>query len=203
MNILALESTAKTASVAIVTKGEVRYTAQAENGLTHSRLLLPMVEDALKNCSLSIDDIDLFAATAGPGSFTGVRIGAAVLKGLAFGSDKPCVAISTLESLAMNLAPLGGLYCPVMDARREQVYTALFACENGNLTRLSEDSALSFEEVAALLKEKGSFSPVYLCGDGATVISPFLEKCGVSFKLPPRALLAQNAASTALCALKQ
>ncbi|MBO7151191.1 MAG: tRNA (adenosine(37)-N6)-threonylcarbamoyltransferase complex dimerization subunit type 1 TsaB, partial [Clostridia bacterium] len=88
-------------------------------------------------------------------------------------------------------------------ARREQVYTALFTYENGNLTRLTEDCALSFEEVAALLKEKESFSPVYLCGDGATVIAPFLEKCGVSFKLPPRALLAQNAASTALCALKQ
>lgn len=203
MNILALESTAKTASVAILTNGEVRYCAQAENGLTHSKLLLPMVEDALKNCSLTAKDIDVFAATAGPGSFTGVRIGAAVLKGLAFGTDKPCVSISTLESLAMNLAPLDGIYCPVMDARREQVYTALFTFENGSLTRLTEDKAISFEELGNLLNEKSNGKPVYLCGDGADVIAPYFESKELNFKLPPRALIAQNAASTALCALKQ
>ena len=202
MNILALESTAKTASVAIVTNGEVRYCAQADNGLTHSKLLLPMVEDALKNCSLTPKDIDVFAATAGPGSFTGVRIGAAVLKGLAFGTDKPCVSISTLESLAMNLIPLEGIYCPVMDARREQVYTALFTSESGNFTRLTEDCAMSFDELYNLLREKVNESPVYLCGDGADVIAPYFESKELNFKLPPRALISQNAASTALCALK-
>ena len=203
MNILALESTAKTASVSIVTDGEVRYTAQAENGLTHSKLLLPMVEDALRVCSLSVNEIDLFAATAGPGSFTGVRIGAAVLKGLAFGSDKPCIPVSTLASLAMNLFPLEGIYCPLMDARREQVYTALFMCKDGVLSRLTEDCALSFDEVLALLKEKAHGAPLYLCGDGATVLSPYLKEKDFPFLLPPHALLAQNAASTALCALKQ
>ena len=203
MNILALESTAKTASVAILTNGEVRYCAQADNGLTHSKLLLPMVEDALKNCSLTAKDIDVFAATAGPGSFTGVRIGAAVLKGLAFGADKPCVSISTLESLAMNLVPLKGIYCPVMDARRDQVYTALFRYENGSLTRLTKDSAMSFEELSDLLMQKYNGEPFYLCGDGAGVISPFFTQKGLPFLLPPRALIAQNAASTALCALQQ
>ena len=152
MKILALDSTAVAASVALCEDGELLGEYTVRNGNTHSQTLLPMVESLLSFFEMSADDIDLFAASSGPGSFTGVRIGAATVKGLAFGTQKPCLGVSTLEALAYNLIGQNGLICPVMNARRKQVYTALFRCQSGQLERLLPDSALAITELDELLK---------------------------------------------------
>ena len=164
MLILALDSTAIVASVALCRDDKTIASFTVKNGNTHSETLLPMVEAVLKSAGVTVADIDLFACSVGPGSFTGVRIGAATIKGLAFGQDKNCLGISTLEALAENLTPFDGIICPVMNARRGQVYNALFRFENGTLTRLCEDRALSVTELATELAEMGT--PFALCGDG-------------------------------------
>ena len=151
MKILALDSSATVATVALFEDGRLLAEFTLNNGNTHSETLLPMVEAVLKMYGETPDGIDVFAVTTGPGSFTGVRIGAATIKGLAFGTDKPCVEVSTLEAIAENLAFRDGLICPVMNARRSQVYTALFRSKDGVLTRLMEDSAISIEELDELL----------------------------------------------------
>ena len=139
MLILAFESTAKAASAALLKDGKLLSQYTQCSGLTHSRTLLPMGEDMLKNAELSLKDVDLLAVAHGPGSFTGVRIGVSMVKGLAWASDKPCVGVSTLEAMAWHGLAAGGLICPVMDARRNQVYNALFRIENGRPVRLTED----------------------------------------------------------------
>ena len=164
MKILALDSTATVASVALCEDDRLLGEYTVNNGNTHSETLLPMVESLLRFFDLSTDDIDLFAVSAGPGSFTGVRIGAATIKGLAFNTQKPCIGVSTLDALAYNLNMRNGLICPVMNARRKQVYTALFRCEDGVLTRLCPDSAIAIAELDEWLSAYDE--PVYLCGDG-------------------------------------
>ena len=134
MLIFALDSTAVVGSVALCRDEKPLASFTIKNGNTHSETLLPMVEAVLKSAGVTVADIDLFACSVGPGSFTGVRIGAATIKGLAFDKSKPCIGVSTLESLAYNGAiPADGkvILCPAMNARRAQVYNALFACENG------------------------------------------------------------------------
>ena len=126
MLIIALDSTAVVASVALCRDDTPIAIFHVKNGNTHSETLLPMVESVLKCAGYTVDDVDLFACSVGPGSFTGVRIGVSTVKGLAFGKNKPCVAVSTLEALAENLVPQSGILCPVMNARRGQVYNALF-----------------------------------------------------------------------------
>jgi tRNA threonylcarbamoyladenosine biosynthesis protein TsaB len=167
MLILALDSTALCASVALCRDEHLLAEYTVNTGHTHSETLLPMVESVLKTCGVGIDEIDLFACTAGPGSFTGVRIGAATIKGLAFGKGKPCIGVSTLDSLADNAAFLNGILCPTMNARRSQVYTALFSAENSHVTRLCPDRALSIAELADEVALIDPARPVYLMGDGA------------------------------------
>lgn len=176
MLILALDSTAQVGSVALC-EGDGHLLAECtlNTGNTHSETLLPTVEFLLKSCGVTVDDIDLFACTAGPGSFTGVRIGAATVKGLAFGKGKPCVGVSTLEALATNAQAFEGIICPCMNARRQQVYNALFESKDGKLTRLCEDRALAIED---LLKEVSEYAPekrIYLVGDGAELVMDFDE----------------------------
>ena len=176
MLILALDSTAQVGSVALC-EGDGHLLAECtlNTGNTHSETLLPTVEFLLKSCGVTVDDIDLFACTAGPGSFTGVRIGAATVKGLAFGKGKPCVGVSTLEALATNARAFEGIICPCMNARRQQVYNALFESKDGKLTRLCEDRALAIED---LLKEVSEYAPekrIYLVGDGAELVMDFDE----------------------------
>ena len=133
MKILALESSAVSASVAL-TEDEKLVAQSFQNcGLTHSRTLLPMVENLLANCGVSLSDVDAIAVAHGPGSFTGVRIGVATVKGLALGADKPCLGVSTLEAMAWGARALGGDLCCVMDARAGQVYNALFTVEDGKV----------------------------------------------------------------------
>lgn len=198
MLILAMDSTAVAASVALLSDGVPLAAFHLNNGNTHSETLLPMVEGVLRCTGKTVQDIDLFAVSAGPGSFTGVRIGVATLKGLAFGRGKPCVGVSTLEALAQNLVPTTGILCPVMNARRGQVYNALFRAEEGTLTRLCPDRALSVSELEEELIALGE--SVTLCGDGAELVSRGFTRCKAN--LPPLTLIDQNAVSVAICAAR-
>ncbi len=195
MKILALDSTAKVASVALSEDGRLLGEYTINNGNTHSETLLPMIEALLDRLELTVDDVDAFAIAAGPGSFTGVRIGAATAKGLAFGSDKPCVRVSTLEALAKNPALTNGLVCPVMNARRNQVYTALFRATNGKTERLMPDSAIAITELDEILSAYEE--PVVLCGDGYEITESLL-----THPILPLAerLRHQSAFNVALCA---
>lgn len=175
MLVLALDSTALVGSVALCENNHLLAECTLNTGNTHSETLLPTLEFVLKACGVTVDDIDLFACTVGPGSFTGVRIGASTVKGIAFGKGKPCVGVSTLEALATNAKAFDGIICPCMNARREQVYNALFGCKGGKLTRLCEDRALSIED---LLQEITTYVPnhmIYLVGDGAELVIDYDE----------------------------
>lgn len=176
MIILALDSTAKAAAAALLRDGELVAKDMHDDGNTHSSTLLPMIERLLKENSLAVDDIDLFAASAGPGSFTGVRIGAATLKGLAFGKNRPCVAVSALEALAYNMRGTDGVVCALMDARRGQFYTATFKVADGKVERITPDEAKSGEEIAAAL---AGYEKVWLVGDGAEVAKPYFGENAV------------------------
>lgn len=176
MKILAVDSTAVAASVSLCEGERLLGEYTIQNGNTHSQTLLPMIESLLSSFGMTPQDVDLFAVSAGPGSFTGVRIGVATIKGLAFGTEKPCIGVSTLEALAQNLTVTDGLICPVMNARRGQVYTALFRCVGGVLERLMSDSAIPIEELNAILEGYGE--PIRLCGDGYEITVPRLT-CSV------------------------
>lgn len=202
MKILAFDSTAKSASVAVSDNSKLLGLYNIDNGLTHSELLLPMAESLLKSLKLSFSDIDVFAAAVGPGSFTGVRIGVSLIKGLAFDKNKPCVSVSTIEQLAESLACLEGVIVPVMDARRSQVYTAIFESDGENLTRLTEDSAISITELSQRL-EKYCEKNIYLTGDGYNLVTPILRQCGIKTKNTPPLLINGNAYSCAMVALRK
>lgn len=202
MKILAFDSTARAASVAVCENERLLGLYNIDNGLTQSELLLPMAEELLKSLKLTFSDIGLFACSTGPGSFTGVRIGAALVKGLAFGRNIPCASISTLEELAENLFPLVGILVSVMDARRGQVYTATFRCDGESLTRLSPDRAIGIQELARELAEYGD-EAIYLSGDGYELTARELSKCGVSINKTPELLISENAYSVAKAAYRK
>ena len=198
MLILAFESSARPASVALLQDGELLSQYSQCSQLTHSRTLLPMAEDMLKNTELSLDDVDLFAVAHGPGSFTGVRIGVSTVKGLAWASDKPCVGVSTLEAMAWHGLAAGGLICPVMDARRSQVYNALFEIRDGKPERLTPDRPISLEELSA---ELASYDrPVFLVGDGAELTAKALAVAGLPYTVAPGNLRWQSAWGVAMAA---
>ena len=198
MLILAFESSARPASVALLRDGQLLSQYSQCSQLTHSRTLLPMAEDMLKNAELTLDDVDLFAVAHGPGSFTGIRIGVSTVKGLAWASDKPCVGVSTLEAMAWHGLAAGGLICPVMDARRSQVYNALFEIRDGKPARLTEDRPISLEELTA---ELASFDwPVFLVGDGAELTAKALAAAGLPYTVAPENLRWQSAWGVAMAA---
>jgi tRNA threonylcarbamoyladenosine biosynthesis protein TsaB len=198
MNILAFESTAKPASVALVKDGELIAQYTQICGLTHSRTLLPMAEDLLKNTETKLSDIDLLAVAHGPGSFTGVRIGVSTVKGLAWAGEKKCAGVSTLEALAYNGLAAGGLVCPVMDARRDQVYNAIFEIRDGAPARLRPDRAVSLEELRGDADSLGQ--PLFLTGDGAGLCFDYLTAHGVKCVLAPENLRWQSAWGVAMAA---
>ena len=199
MLILALESSAKAASAALVEDGRLLAQSSQCSGLTHSRTLLPMAEDLLKNAEKTIKDIDLFAVAHGPGSFTGVRIGVSTVKGLAWATNRPCVGVSTLEAMAWHGLAAGGFVCPVMDARRQQVYNALFEIREGKPVRLTEDRPIALEELAPQIKALGA--PVFLVGDGAALTAKYLDSVHIPFRLAPDNLVWQSAWGVAMAAL--
>ncbi len=198
MKILALETSAKSVSCAVVEDGAPLASAYQCTGLTHSRTLLPMVDAMLKNADLTIGDMDALAIAAGPGSFTGLRIGIAAVKGLAWAADKPCLGVSTLEAMAENVAHLNGLVVGAMDARRAQVYNAVFEARNGTLTRLTPDRAISLEDLCAQLT--GKEQPITVLGDGGALCHRYLTEHGVKCSLAPTPLLYQNAVGVGLAA---
>ncbi len=163
MKILSIDSSSITASVAITEKGSVLAENFINNGLTHSQTLMPMVEQTIKESGISIKDIDLFAITNGPGSFTGVRIGIASVKGMADALNKKCITVSTLEAIAEPLKNEDVIACAVMDARCNQVYTAIF--ENGK--RLCDDKAVLIDELGEELKQYNK--KVVFIGDGSVL----------------------------------
>ena len=191
MLILALESSAKAASVALMQDNELLAQYSQCSGLTHSRTLLPMVEDMLQNTDTKLADVDLIAVAHGPGSFTGIRIGVSTVKGLAWASDKKCVGVSTLAAMAWHGVAAGGLVCPVMDARRSQVYNALFEIKDGVPERLCQDRAIALSELAAELK--GYDREVWLAGDGARLSFEYLTAEGINCRIAPQNLLYQSA----------
>ena len=198
MLTLAFESSAKAASVALLRDGSLISQYSQCSGLTHSRTLLPMAEDLLKNAELTLADIDLFAVAHGPGSFTGIRIGVSTVKGLAWASNKPCVGVSTLESMAWHGLSAGGLVCPVMDARRSQVYNALFRIADGHPQRLCEDRPIALAELAVELGAYGE--SVFLVGDGAELSFRALTEKGIPCVLAPENLRMQSAWGVAMAA---
>lgn len=199
MKVLAIDSSAKTASVGILDEGKLITELFVNAGLTHSQTLMSMVDNALARVSMDIDDIDVFGVNSGPGSYTGIRIGVSAVKGMAFPRETPCAGISTLESLAMNLSDLDCIACCVMDARCNQVYNANFRIENGNIIRLCEDRAISMPE---LLKELMGYSElIYLVGDGAELCyNSFINETDI--KIAPYRLRYQSAHSVGLLAIK-
>ena len=201
MLILALDSTATAASVAICRDDKAIAAFHLNNGNTHSETLLPMVDAALSVAGISADDIDLFAVSHGPGSFTGVRIGAATVKGLAFNKGKPVIGVSTLEALAENAmpAPEGTLIAPVMNARRGQLYNALFRVEGGRALRITPDRAIAATELEKELLELNL--GFFLVGDG---VGEMLRLTTQARPLPLSPLATdQNAVSVAKCARRR
>lgn len=198
MKILALETSAKSVSAAVVEDGAVRASCFSCTGLTHSRTLMPMVEAMLKNAELTLAQMDAVAVAAGPGSFTGLRIGVSAAKGLAWAADKPCIGVSTLEAMAQNLAHMDALLVCAMDARRNQVYNALFEAKDGVLTRVTADRAIEVRELAEELR--GETRRMIVLGDGAVLCRDGLAAAGVSCALAPEALRWQNAVGVGLAA---
>lgn len=202
MKILALESSAVACSAALW--GEEGLIAQnfQQSGLTHSRTLLPMARDLLNNCGTGLEQVDVIAVAAGPGSFTGLRIGVATAKGLAWAEDKDCAPCSTLESMAWPLAFFrDAVIVCAMDARRKQVYNALFQTDGERLTRLSPDRAISLEELGEELKKIKKRKIVV--GDGAKLCYNTLREQDGQLELAPEPLRMQSAQGVARAALEQ
>lgn len=182
MFILALDTTTPTASVAIWYEGILvgQYTIQTS---THSTTILPMVESLLSNLSLPLTEIDLMAVTTGPGSFTGIRIGVSTIKGLAFTYEIPCIGVSSLEALAWNLVGYHGILCPVINARRGHVYTALFQADGKHApVRLSQDDLLPISEVAEQLILRGE--TIYATGDGYEMLREAMKGTTLLAEIP-------------------
>jgi len=198
LRILAFESSAKAASVALLEDGHLLGEYYQNSGQTHSRTLMQMAADLLQNCDCTAGDIDAAAVAAGPGSFTGVRIGVAAAKGFAWGREIPCYGVSTLEAMAVTARHLDGVICCAMDARRSQVYNALFQAADGSLTRLTPDRAISLRELEDDLKKyKNS---IILIGDGAVLCYNTLGQTIEGLKLMPEPLRMQRACGVALLA---
>ena len=198
MKILAIETSAKSVSAAVVENGVPRASAYQNMGLTHSRTLMPLVDGMLSAAGLRVQDMDLLAAANGPGSFTGLRIGVSALKGLAWALEKPCCGVSTLAAMARNLAHMEGLIICAMDARRNQVYNALFLAHDGVLTRQCPDRAIGLAELAEEIKNRPE--PKFVVGDGAGLCYNHLLEQDVPCRMAPPQLVMQNAVGVALAA---
>ena len=201
MLILSVESSAKSASVCLYDKKIVaEYYINTE--FTHSQTLTVLIESMLKVTGINIKDVDCFAVNNGPGSFTGVRIGVSAVKGMAYALDKPCVAISTLESMAYNFISDNALICACMDARRNQLYNALFDVNSGQVNRIFEDRAISINDLyneISKIKNKD----IIIVGDGAELFFDSIENTNKNIILAPDNLRFQRASSTAMCAYRK
>ena len=200
MLILAFETSAKAASVALMDGTKLLGESYQNTGLTHSQTLMVMAEDVLKQCGKSARDVEAVAVAEGPGSFTGVRIGVAAAKGYAWGKEIPCYGVSTLEAMAESLGIYEGYICPAMDARRSQVYNALFRVEKGVISRVAEDRAIALADLKEeLLTLEG---PIFLVGDGSTLTYNTLKDSVENLILPPEHRMHQRAVGVGLVAAR-
>ena len=198
MLILAFETSAKAASVALTENGRLLGESYQNTGLTHSQTLMVMAEDLLKQCGKTVSDLSAVAVAEGPGSFTGVRIGVAAAKGLSWGAEKPCYGISTLEAMAVSLGIYQGYVCACMDARRNQVYNALFYVNQGQPERVSPDRAIALSELSEELKALEG--PIFLVGDGSSLTHKTLSPEISNLILPPEHRMHQRAVGVAILA---
>lgn len=201
MKILAVDTSATAASVAVAEENKLIGEFSINTALTHSQTLMPMVDELLNNTGLSVNDIDAVAVNAGPGSFTGVRIGVAAVKGIAFPKNLPCVSVSTLESMAYNMLGNDCIVCSVMDARCSQVYNALFRVKGCTVTRMTDDRALSLTDLKNELRNINE--KVVLVGDGAVLCSKFLGEELEKIMLAPFNNRIQTASSVAYAAFEK
>lgn len=201
MLILSIDTSATAASVALTEDTKLLGEFFINTDFTHSRTLLPMINNLLQVVGKSTSDVELLAVSTGPGSFTGVRIGVATVKGIAFGDDLPCMGVSTLESMAYNLILTDCVVCAAMDARRDQVYNAMFRIKYGEVERLCEDRAISLADLKSEISDKYNGEHIILVGDGAKLTMRELMDLKTSFiELAPEPLLYQRASSVAQCA---
>ena len=170
MILLSLDSTEITASAAVTDGRRLVAQTVVRSGHTHSETLLPAISFIMKSAALSFEELNGFACSVGPGSFTGVRIGVATIKGLAFGRGKPCIGVSALEAMAYALGDCGGVICPVMDARRNQLYNAVFRACGGTVARLTPDRVIAAGDLAGELRIKYRNEPIFLCGEGSDIL---------------------------------
>ena len=198
MRILALETSAKSVSVAVTENGTLLAQAYQDRGLTHSVTLMPLLDGMLKTAGLTLDDMDIIAVAQGPGSFTGIRIGVSAAKGLAWAKALPCCGVSTLEAMAENARSFEGTVICAMDARRQQIYNAVFDCHDGALTRQCEDRAVALEVLAEELKNSNNRKIVV--GDGAKLCYTYLSEQGIACRMAPPDSLYQNAVGVGLAA---
>ncbi|MBO5565313.1 MAG: tRNA (adenosine(37)-N6)-threonylcarbamoyltransferase complex dimerization subunit type 1 TsaB [Lachnospiraceae bacterium] len=207
MKIFAIDSSGQAAGCAILEDDALvaefhLLSGKAALRKTHSQSLVPMMEEMREVTGTDLSTIDAIAVTSGPGSFTGLRIGAATAKGLAFSLQKPIIAVPTLQALAENLHGVKGLICPVMDARRSQVYTALYKEENGKKKEVGDMRTIAVEELTEDLNARKE--EVLFVGDAVPVYAEALrEKLTVPFSFAPAHLLMQRASSVAFCAMQQ
>lgn len=201
MKILSIDTSAIAASVAIAEEDKIIGEFFINTSLTHSQTLMPMVEQLCKNVSLSLDNIDAIAVNAGPGSFTGVRIGVAAVKGLAFANNIKCISVSTLESLAYNLSGNECIACAVMDARCSQVYNALFKISAKGISRICDDRALSITDLEKELKKYND--EIILIGDGADITFNMLDGRLSNVCVAPINNKMQRASSVAMVAFEK
>ena len=197
MLILAFETSAKAASAALLEDGKLLGESYQNTGLTHSQTLMVMAETLLRQCGKTVADVSAVAVAAGPGSFTGVRIGVAAAKGFAWGREVPCYGVSTLEAMALSLGAYQGYVCPVMDARRSQVYNALFEIKDGKPVRLCDDRAIALSELAGEIRGKN----VFLVGDGAFIAQDYMKNAGIDCRMAPSNLVYQSAYGVGMAAL--
>lgn len=200
MKILAVDTTATPVSVALITDGILLGEYYLNIKTTHSQTLMPMVSSLLQTTGTDIREVDIFAVNAGPGSFTGVRIGVASVKGMAMPLGRNCAAVSTLEAMAYSMPYSDGVVCAVMDARCAQVYNALFRLDGGNVERITEDRALSLAELADELSNYDE--PVFLAGDGAQLCFDSFGAKQENIILTPQNIRFQHAYGTAIAAMK-
>lgn len=203
MTILAIDCSAVAASCAVLKDDLLIAEAFTNVKLTHSETLMPMVENMLSSARLSLSDIDAFAISNGPGSFTGIRIGISAVKGMAMPKNAACIAVSTLESMAYNLLGNDCYVCALMDARCNQFYNALFRIKGNEINRLCEDQALLFDEITDLINNLNSKAPVICVGDGAALFCKKAEGMKLNIKEAPETLIYQRASSVAMLASKK
>lgn len=198
-----MDSSARAASVCLLEDENILGEFFINTKLTHSQTLMPMVNSLLESVQIRINDIDTFAVSAGPGSFTGIRIGISIVKGMALALDKPCIAVSTLEAMAYNFIGNNCTVISTMDARRNQVYNAIFKVSDNKVSRLTEDRAISIEELNKEIKYNYSKENLILVGDGAQLCYNSFDKSDLSITLAAEHVRYQRASGVSMVAFKK